>query len=1214
MATLTPRNRTGDVVVQRGRNKASQSGFCAIPSVLDIQPRGASLGSTVLITGTNFDANSRIRFGDGTIRPAFTGDPGQLRVSVGPEDHSGPITVFNECDGAIGTSAISFRVIPVNISAITFNQGLSYYGVVAEKPTLVRLFVTTPTAISKDDKLEVDAVEFRAVTEFGESYGFHQAFPNVQTLPHLSGLFSLNTDLAASFNYPSFFFDLDGETQFTATLFRSGHVVAQHTATVSVKQNQPLSVLFVPVMPSGASWADVDLMRTRVEFNMDDLRQRILPTGTIKTHWSSEVVFADSTFKLDSALNLYHYGHGLDRARRHWNDSHTASQDAQFVMGVVDPRLVEGTTPGYAFQNDVAGLLNVPLDAIDSWCDLADEVISLFGLSDGEGCSLDIPTNVGWVAGGPLAGNTESEFIKRISATVAHELGHILGLVKPYAFNGSLGDNISHSVNDEIAEDATCGEGDQVFDFRRTLYAQPGVGNRGPIVNPRRTFGGADPQLRLAFGSISSPHAKSIMSYACASYGDNAFFEPVDLANLLPSIFPGAQLFYDLDRAVAQAASDHVADSGQPARAGLPRGVERDAHSLLSKQPPGPRLHVSGTIDATLDVGSLEYLESTSADSRLTLDYPTDIWLVQLDAQGNELTRHGVLSGMATDDDDGERFFAATILRHDDLAQLELRRGDIVLDTRTAGSEPPSVIIVSPQEDEVFEAGEVLVEWIATDPEGDETSVYVEYSHDDGLSWLPLASDSGSGSVSVPVTVLPGGDGMSQIRITASDGLHHSVALSPPFHVAAQAPRVYIDDAEQGLNAIEGQWYVFSGGAIDNQDGVVNPENLQWYSDRSGYLGEGSQLVTKIGEVGYHLITLEATNSAGLTAVAQRILYVFGDYDQDGIHDDWELSQGLNILSSFDAGEDEDGDGLSLLVELINNLDATNPDTDGDGKPDGVELADGTNPFGEEASLPPDTLSLSRSGIDWTTDLAIGTPLPQETLGIFSRTTANWRVLSDVAWIEASQTSGVTPTQFMLRAQAYELPDGFHQGSLLFVSDELGVEVALPVTLTVIHRDFHYDFNRDGQLDGGDRSDLMASLGSSVGDELYDLRRDVNRDGTVDEGDLVQFDLVAGLLLPGDANLDGFVDVADFNIWNSHKFQTGTSWTQGDFNGDRQTDTSDFNIWLTHLFTSRGNSTAQASVHAPIPRAVAPMPVAEILTPIRRDRRDMLARRAGVDA
>ena len=64
----------------------------------------------------------------------------------------------------------------------------------------------------------------------------------------------------------------------------------------------------------------------------------------------------------------------------------------------------------------------------------------------------------------------------------------------------------------------------------------------------------------------------------------------------------------------------------------------------------------------------------------------------------------------------------------------------------------------------------------------------------------------------------------------------------------------------------------------------------------------------------------------------------------------------------------------------------------------------------------------------------------------------------------------------------------------------------------------------------------------------------------------VQVDTV----LPGDANLDGFVDVTDFNLWNENKFTDDASWGEGDFNNDGLVDASDFNLWNQNKFTSAG--------------------------------------------
>jgi hypothetical protein len=72
------------------------------------------------------------------------------------------------------------------------------------------------------------------------------------------------------------------------------------------------------------------------------------------------------------------------------------------------------------------------------------------------------------------------------------------------------------------------------------------------------------------------------------------------------------------------------------------------------------------------------------------------------------------------------------------------------------------------------------------------------------------------------------------------------------------------------------------------------------------------------------------------------------DIDGDGIPNTVELAYGLNPRDPNDALLDSDGDGLSNYDELVTyaryNLDPRKKDTDGDGFSDGYEIEKGTNP------------------------------------------------------------------------------------------------------------------------------------------------------------------------------------------------------------------------------------------------------------------------------
>ena len=69
--------------------------------------------------------------------------------------------------------------------------------------------------------------------------------------------------------------------------------------------------------------------------------------------------------------------------------------------------------------------------------------------------------------------------------------------------------------------------------------------------------------------------------------------------------------------------------------------------------------------------------------------------------------------------------------------------------------------------------------------------------------------------------------------------------------------------------------------------------------------------------------------------------------------------------------------------------------------------------------------------------------------------------------------------------------------------------------------------------------------------------------------------------LPGDANLDGKVDINDLTIVLAHYNQTGMTWTTGDFTGDGTVDINDLTIVLAHYNT-------RPSVRPPEPRPPCP--------------------------
>ena len=122
------------------------------------------------------------------------------------------------------------------------------------------------------------------------------------------------------------------------------------------------------------------------------------------------------------------------------------------------------------------------------------------------------------------------------------------------------------------------------------------------------------------------------------------------------------------------------------------------------------------------------------------------------------------------------------------------------------------------------------------------------------------------------------------------------------------------------------------------------------------------------------------------------------------------------------------------------------------------------------------------------------------------------------------------------------------------------------------------DFTGDRQVDCIDVDSLGMEIVAGTNGSVFDL----TGDGIVDIADLDEWRVLAGAAnlpsgdpyLQGDANLDGSVDVSDFNVWNENKFTSTAAWCSGDFNADGSVNEQDFNTWAENKFTSSNTSPA----------------------------------------
>lgn len=135
------------------------------------------------------------------------------------------------------------------------------------------------------------------------------------------------------------------------------------------------------------------------------------------------------------------------------------------------------------------------------------------------------------------------------------------------------------------------------------------------------------------------------------------------------------------------------------------------------------------------------------------------------------------------------------------------------------------------------------------------------------------------------------------------------------------------------------------------------------------------------------------------------------------------------------------------------------------------------------------------------------------------------------------------------------------------------------------------DFNGDGQWTCEDIDALTETIASGVNDPAFDMTGDAvvdlaDRDAWLAQAGGVNLDRPYSL---GDANLDGHVDVSDFNIWNTHKFSLSAAWCDGDFDANGAIEVSDYNIWNSAKFSSAPSPVEAATQQAANGRELVPI-------------------------
>ncbi len=135
----------------------------------------------------------------------------------------------------------------------------------------------------------------------------------------------------------------------------------------------------------------------------------------------------------------------------------------------------------------------------------------------------------------------------------------------------------------------------------------------------------------------------------------------------------------------------------------------------------------------------------------------------------------------------------------------------------------------------------------------------------------------------------------------------------------------------------------------------------------------------------------------------------------------------------------------------------------------------------------------------------------------------------------------------------------FQQGSMTFDAIVVGLvfgNAKLNTTNGITPREGVL-YPEDGEVEFNEAQSFIT---------LSDDRKTVSFGLAVTSGsDNIRIATATPNLIPGDANLSGGVDGADYTLWADNFLATRRSWTQGDFSGDQKVDGADYTLWADHF-------------------------------------------------
>jgi len=237
------------------------------------------------------------------------------------------------------------------------------------------------------------------------------------------------------------------------------------------------------------------------------------------------------------------------------------------------------------------------------------------------------------------------------------------------------------------------------------------------------------------------------------------------------------------------------------------------------------------------------------------------------------------------------------------IGRLVVLQGGSVVGELIRSANPPEISMLPLPESNIEDTA-LDISWTGSDPDGDTLAYSLQYNCDGSEIWIPLASNLSEQSYSVNLAYIPGG--ACTFKVTASDGVNSTSAISDPFEAPPKGPLVQI--MTEPITYSTGDAVLLKARAYDLADGGIPNENMHWISDLDGELGYGSALSVMLSE-GTHNLTLFAQDTAGNVSLAEMTLEIEPSTTiEDG--------DGDNVVDG-EGGDDENNNRTLIIVGLV---------------------------------------------------------------------------------------------------------------------------------------------------------------------------------------------------------------------------------------------------------------------------------------------------------